>query len=287
MDLSSAPPPTDIPHLVIGGVRTACASRADLAEAMVRDCLAARQDASRRPRLVFDTNGHAVSLAARDADYRAALDAADIVHADGGVIVAASRAMGAGAVPERSATTDMIHDAAAAAAEAGLSFYLLGGTEEVNAECCRRLEALYPSLMLAGHRHGYFSDAEEPAICEAINESGADVVWVGLGKPKEQVFSVRNRDRLRAGWLVTCGGCFNFVTGHYARAPGWMQRSGLEWAHRLASDPKKLFWRYATTNPHALYLIAARTPRGQEPRPGTDQSATSEAKVPSVSRFGQ
>ena len=69
------------------------------------------------------------------------------------------------------------------------------------------------------------------------------MIWVGLSVPLEYEFAVRNKDRLKAGWLVTCGGCFNFVTGAYRRAPQWMQQAGLEWLFRLAREPKRLFWR--------------------------------------------
>ncbi len=119
--------------------------------------------------------------------------------------------------------------------------------------------ASYPDLKIAGHMDGYFPEAQEPEICEQINALGADVLWVGLGKPKEQEFCVRNRDRLKAGWLVTCGGCFNFITGKYSRAPQWMQDVGFEWLHRVVTNPKQLLWRYLTTNPHALFLIATNT----------------------------
>ena len=135
--------------------------------------------------------------------------------------------------------------------------------------CAQVLQADYAGLQIVGQHSGYFAESEERAICDEINASGADVVWVGLGKPREQQFCVRNRHRLTAGWMVTCGGCFGFVTGQYPRAPGWMQRAGFEWLHRLATNPRRLFWRYLTTNPHALFLIAMRTrlrPVGTESR---------------------
>ena len=85
------------------------------------------------------------------------------------------------------------------------------------------------------------------------------MIWVGLSAPLEYEFALRNRGRLKAGWLVTCGGCFNFVTGAYARAPKWMQTAGLEWLHRIWREPRRLFWRYATTNPVAIFLLLTRT----------------------------
>lgn len=243
---------------IVGGIRTACVTREQLAGLMVEDCLAARHGAD-VPKLVFASNGHAVAFAATDAKFRALFDAADIVHADGQPVVIASRLLGRNAVPERSATTDFIHDAARAAVANGLSLYLLGGTEDVNARCAEILRFTYPGLRIAGRRDGYFGADDEAAVIEDINRSGADIVFVGLGVPKEYEFSVRNKTKLKAGWLVTCGGCYNFVTGDYRRAPDWMQRFSLEWLFRLAREPRRLFWRYAVTNPLALFFLATRT----------------------------
>ena len=85
------------------------------------------------------------------------------------------------------------------------------------------------------------------------------MIWVGLSVPLEYEFSVRNKANLRAGWLVTCGGCYNFITGAHKRAPRWMQVAGFEWLFRLALEPKRLFWRYAVTNPLAIFLLLTRT----------------------------
>lgn len=140
---------TDLPTVAIAGHRVVTASRADLAAAMVRDCVAARSQ-GRTPRLVFSLNGEAVSLARADHKYREALRRADILHADGGFLVTLSRWKTKTPIVERSATTDMIHDCAARAAVTGLSFYLLGGTEEVNRACAEALEAKYRGLHIAG-----------------------------------------------------------------------------------------------------------------------------------------
>jgi exopolysaccharide biosynthesis WecB/TagA/CpsF family protein len=243
---------------IVGGLKTACVSRSQLAALMVGDCFAARSNPRRLPKLVFASNGHVVSMAASDAEFRRLNEFADIIHADGQPVVFASRLTGA-AIPERSATTDFFHDAAIAALANGLTFYMLGSTEEVNEACAARMKELYPGLKIVGRRNGYFSRDEEAAICEEINASKADVVWVGLGAPLEHSFCVRNKHRLKTGWIVTAGGCFNYVTGGYARAPQWMQSSGLEWLHRLCHDPRRLFWRYAVTNPHAVWLLLTRS----------------------------
>ncbi len=242
-------------QVIIGGVKTACLSRAGLQALMVEDC----KSPHAAPKLVFSVNGNSIARAAVDPAFRRAYEAADLVHADGQPVVIASKLLTKTPIPERSATTDYFHDAARAAAAHGLSFYLLGASESVNARCAAEMQRLYPGLRIAGRRNGYFARADEAAICEEINASRADIVWVGLGVPLEQSFCVRNKQRLNAGWLITCGGCFNFVTGDYARAPNWMQKSGLEWLYRVLREPRRLFWRYAITNPRAIWLILTRS----------------------------
>ncbi|MFC4233740.1 WecB/TagA/CpsF family glycosyltransferase [Thalassospira xianhensis] len=243
-------------HCHLGGQKIVTASRTELAQAMVDDCLAAREIKT-KPRLVFDLNGHGLSLYASDENYQTAMDMADIIHADGGFLVSLSRILTQTPIAERSATTDMFHDCAKAAAKNSLSFYILGGTETVNAECARRLKVLYPDMNIIGRRNGFFSIDEEANVIEEINTLKPDVLWVGLGKPKEQVFSVQWRDHLTCGWLVTCGGCYNYVTGDYPRAPLWMQRANIEWLYRMATN-RKLVRRYLTTNLHALWLVLRR-----------------------------
>ena len=245
-------------EVTVGGIATACLSREGLARMMLQDCLDARSNPNRQPKLVFASNGHAIALAAQDEAFRFTFEQADIIHADGQAAVFASR-MTATPIPERSATTDFIHDASKVAAQHGLRFFVLGATEEANAEAVRVLRETYPGLQIVGRRHGYFGRDEEDEICDEINLTQPDVVWVGLSVPLEYEFAVRNKTRLRAGWLVTCGGCYNFVTGAYKRAPGWMQACGLEWLFRLVKEPKRLFWRYAVTNPLAIFLLLTRT----------------------------
>lgn len=246
-------------EITLGGLRTACLSRDGMARMMVQDCLMARSNPLRQPKLVFATNGHAIALAAQDEAFRFTFEQADIIHADGQAAVFASRLLTDTPIPERSATTDFIHDAAKIAAQTGLRFFLLGATEEANAEAARILAQTYPGLQIVGRHHGYFSELDEDELCDDINLTQPDVIWVGLSVPREYEFSVRNRSRLRAGWLVTCGGCFNFVTGAYSRAPAWMQAAGLEWLYRLAREPRRLFWRYAVTNPIAFFYLLTRT----------------------------
>ncbi len=246
-------------EVVVGGIKTACVTRVQMTGLMIQDCLAARST-RQAPKLVFASNGHAIAMAATDAKFRAHFEAADLVHADGQPVVLASRLAGArrrcpSAAPRPNSSTMP----AKAALANGLKIFLLGATEAVNARCAEILRAAYPGLKIAGRRNGFWERDEEQAVCDEVNRSGADILFVGLSVPFEYEFCVRNKARLKAGWLVTCGGCYNFVTGDYKRAPQWMQRHALEWLYRLVREPKRLFWRYAITNPLALFFMATRT----------------------------
>ena len=125
----------------------------------------------------------------------------------------------------------------------------------------RRARALYPELDIVGYNSGYLRrDGDEDRIIETINEARPDILWLGLGVPREQEFAMRNRDRLRGvGLIKTSGGLFDFLSGKNSRAPAWMQQVGLEWAYRIYLEPRRLAGRYLMTNPHALFLLLTRT----------------------------
>lgn len=239
----------------IGGLPVTVVDTAGLVNAMRADVERNRAGHLARPRVVTDVNGEAVSLYASSDTYRTAYDLADVHHADGAFIVSLSRLLPGPEIPERTATTDYIHAASAVAQGSGISFYLLGGPETINSACAEELLRRYPNLRIAGRHHGYFEERELDAIVADINASGADVLWLGLGKPRETTLAIKLRGQLRCAWIVTCGGCFHFVAGDYRRAPLWMQKRGLEWLHRMATGPRYLLKRYATTIPHALYLV--------------------------------
>jgi exopolysaccharide biosynthesis WecB/TagA/CpsF family protein len=245
---------TDQENVHVGGVPVSTLSLGSLIDRMLSDA-PRRRVTGEAPLLAFDCNGHGLSLNASDPAFAADMAEADLIHADGQVIVKASQWLGGPAIPDRSSTTDMFIDSLPGAAAGQVSYYLLGGTEQVNKDCADSITGSTPGLELAGRRNGFWKADEEDAVIDAINAAAPDVLWVGTGKPREQAFCVRNRDRIKAGWIVTCGGLFNYITGDYPRAPMWMQRAGFEWLHRMATNPRHLAWRYLTTNPHALYLI--------------------------------
>lgn len=252
-----------VPTVLVGGFNTAVIGRQELAALMVRDCHAARCSGGRvAPKLVFSSNGQGIALAGKDGRFASAMADADLVHADGMPVVYASRLTGT-PLPERVATTDFFHDAAGAAVASGLKFFMLGSTEEENLAAVEAIGTLYPNLQIVGRHHGYFDEAQDEHVCETIRESGADVLWVALGKPRQEHWCVRNKSRLSGvGWIKTCGGLYAFLSGQAPRAPGWMQNFGLEWLHRAMHEPRRLLWRYLMTNPYAMYRLLRYTRRG-------------------------
>jgi exopolysaccharide biosynthesis WecB/TagA/CpsF family protein len=244
------------PRVIVGGLPVAVLDRDRTARLTIGAAMARR--GSGRPCLFFTTvNGQVVSLCASSADVRRLFLDADVISPDGMSVVLASR-LHSRTLPERVATTDAFHDAARVACGTGATFYFLGATEEVNALAAERASALHPGLRIVGRRNGYFGPDDVSTVVEDINAAAPDVLWIGLGVPGQQRFVIQNRHRLTAvGVAKSCGGLFDFLAGRAKRAPDWMQTAGLEWAYRAYLEPKRLAWRYLTTNPHAFYHLLA------------------------------
>lgn len=256
---------TDLAHprVLVGGFSTISCTRDELAKLMVEECTQARElGDSWIPQLVFSSNGQGIALAGRSPEFMDVMSEADIVHADGMSVVFASRMTDA-PLPERIPTTDFFHDAAREAGANGLRFFMLGASQEQNDAAVSAIRERYPDLEIAGSHHGFFSEDEDEAVCEMIRESKADVVWIALGKPRQEEWCLRNRERLRGvGWLKTCGGLYAFLAGDVPRAPERVQKAGLEWLFRMMNDPKRLAWRYLWTNPYAFVRLLGHTRKG-------------------------
>ena len=228
----------------------------ETARAFIDYCLSAERADAARPVYSTSVNGQVISLCARDRTLAAMFQSADTVNADGQPLVFLSRYLCANPLPERVATTDLFPVTARLAAKAGVTFYMLGGSEEVNRKAAEASLAAYPALRIVGRRNGYFSQTEEAAVVEEIARLRPDVLWLSLGVPLEQQFCMRNLDALRGvGIIKTSGGLFDFISLAAPRAPLWMRKSGLEWFFRMTREPQRLFLRYALTNPHALFLM--------------------------------
>jgi exopolysaccharide biosynthesis WecB/TagA/CpsF family protein len=201
-------------------------------------------------------NGEVIARANMDRTIAALFAPADQILADGQPLVLASRWLCRAPLPERVATTDLFHDVARLAEESGSTFYMLGADDTENRRAVAAVRAAYPRLRIVGHSHGYLGGAALDAKLAEINRLAPDILWLGLGVPLEQTFVRDHADRLpNVGLIKTSGGLFNFLSGKNRRAPRWMQRAGFEWLWRALLEPRRLFWRYLTTNPRALYAI--------------------------------
>ena len=175
---------------------------------------------------------------------------ADLVTADGMPIVLLSKLL-RDPLPERVTGADMVPAICRRFAEEGLSVYVLGGDKAVVEEAFAKLAVQgVPDtscrLRVVGIDDSFVKlDEEQPEIAERINAAKPDLLFVALGNPKQELWMGRNADRLDVSVMIGVGGTFNFITGKVKRAPRWVQRSGLEWIHRICQEPGRLWRRYA------------------------------------------
>lgn len=245
--------------VTIGGLPITVTDRAGAAETMCRVALE-RRGKGGRPLFVTSANGQVLAMCDRDPAIRDLFLAADVIHADGMPMVFASRLLTSHPLPERVATTDLVHDVMARSHRDGLRSFLFGARPEINAAAIANLHRLYPHAPEIQGHHGYFDETEEDAMVECIATAAPDILWIGLGVPKEQEFVLRNLHRLgTVGVIKTSGGLFDFLAGARRRAPLALQKIGLEWAWRALLEPRRLGSRYLDTNFTALRLLLTRT----------------------------
>jgi N-acetylglucosaminyldiphosphoundecaprenol N-acetyl-beta-D-mannosaminyltransferase len=202
---------------------------------------------------------HLVMLAQEDAEVRAAVLAASLVVPDGQPLVWALRALG-----HRSASRvygpELMARYCEHAARTGTPAFLYGGrSEAVLIELTVRLRTRFPGLEIVGGHSPPFhepSAQEDEEIAARIDASGAAVVWVGIGQPRQEQWMARMRPHLAAPMLIAVGAAFDFHAGLVPQAPDWMGRHGLEWTYRLAREPRRLWRRYARYNPRFVAAFA-------------------------------
>jgi N-acetylglucosaminyldiphosphoundecaprenol N-acetyl-beta-D-mannosaminyltransferase len=193
-------------------------------------------------------------------DLAAMVKGADLLVADGMPLVWASRIQGT-PLPERVAGSNLVSLISSKAAEGGLAVFLLGGVEGAAQGAADSLCRKYPGLRVVGTYSPPFGfeddDSELQRITQQICRSGPEVVFVGLGFPKQEKLIERLRSVHASAWWLGVGISFSFLSGGVARAPGWMQRCGLEWVHRVLQEPRRLGRRYLIHGiPFAFQLFA-------------------------------
>jgi exopolysaccharide biosynthesis WecB/TagA/CpsF family protein len=241
----------------IGGVPVERFTSGQWCKLMISDWQRKKRRAPPPPKVVTTVNGQVVSLFVEDAQFRDTVLKTDHIAADGMSTVFASRMATEAPLPERVATTDWFHAAAKAASRHGIRFYILGATARMNQLAVERIRLLYPYLQLAGARDGYFDRGNIEQVAGEIAATRPDILWIGVGNPEQLLLAHRFKQLIPGlTWVRTCGGLFDFLAGLRTRAPRAIQKAGLEWAYRMALEPRRLGWRYATTNVTAALAMA-------------------------------
>lgn len=246
------------PRVLLGGIAIDPVTEA---EAVVRvlDAIG-----SGRGGQIVTPNVDIVAAARRSRELRTVIGAADLVVADGAPLVWASKVAGT-PLPERVAGSDLVWSLSAAAAARGLRIALLGGTPDGAARPTERaadlLESRYPGLKVVGAwcpPMGFDRDESQwRALVARVEAAAPDLVYVGLGFPKQEFVCVRLRAAAPAAWFLGCGASIDFIAGYRRRAPKWMQRTGTEWLFRMLAEPRRLTRRYLKDDlPEALRLLA-------------------------------
>lgn len=222
----------------------------------------------RQGRAVHLVNAGTLSLAARDQRLRELLARGDLNLADGMPLVWIARWLGLGHMRNRVYGPDLMLDVLEAGLADGVRHYLYGSSPEVVERLAVCLTSRFPGLRLVGVESPPFrplTPIEEEELAQRVRASGADIVWIGLGTPLQDVFVDRFRNRLGAS-LVAVGAAFDFHSGAKRQAPPVLRRMGLEWLWRLAAEPRRLWRRYLIGNTVFLADLARRRPRVLPPR---------------------
>jgi N-acetylglucosaminyldiphosphoundecaprenol N-acetyl-beta-D-mannosaminyltransferase len=197
-------------------------------------------------------NPHTVEMAASDPGLRETLLAADFLTPDGVGIVYASRFLG-GTIRERVTGMDIFLAVTRILQARGGSCFFLGSTEETLAAIRARMSQDFPSVRVAGTWSPpfkpEFSPEDNAAMIDAVNQSGADVLWIGLTAPKQEKWLYAHRDRLNVGFAGPIGAAFDFYVGNIRRAGPVWQKAGLEWLPRLVQEPRRLWRRMFVSAP--------------------------------------
>jgi exopolysaccharide biosynthesis WecB/TagA/CpsF family protein len=208
---------------------------------------------------------HAVITAARDPSYRYRINAFDVAAPDGMPVRWALNLLHNADLKDRVCGPILMEKLCARAAEEGIGIYLYGSSEKTLAALKTNLEDRFPAIRIVGIESPPFralTDEENTAAGERINASGAGLVFIGLGCPKQDIFAHRNRNRIQAVQLCV-GAAFDFHAGNKKMAPEWMQKYGLEWTYRLLQEPGRLWKRYLVTNTWFILLMTRRLLSGK------------------------
>jgi exopolysaccharide biosynthesis WecB/TagA/CpsF family protein len=212
------------------------------------------------PAWVAVENVHGLNIAWSDPSFRATLQRASLVLNDGKGVMLAALLYGSPFPRDLNGNyfTPLLLERAALR---GWPTYFLGAAAGVAERAAELLQRRWPGLVIVGTRHGYVAPAETEEVCAAIRAAGTGLLLVGMGNPLQERWLDAHLAGTGARLGVGVGAFFDFQAGVVPRAPGWMNRLGIEWVHRLAQEPGRLWRRYLLGNPAFLYRVVRERAR--------------------------
>ncbi len=240
--------------------------------------------------LLAFVNPDCLNIAYTNEAYREVLQAADRVLPDGIGINIGCRMLNQSLLSNINGT-DLFPRLCERAAEGGHRLFLLGGLPGIAELAAKAMQERYPKLMIAGVHDGFFDGEQEAEVIEDINKSNADILLVGFGAPKQELWLARNREQLNATVCLGTGGLFDYYSGRIARAPVWIREIGLEWTWRLIQEPGRMWKRYIIGNPLFLYRVWLQRQQGPKPdstsSDGHDKQTSQELQSELLKRYSR
>lgn len=216
---------------------------------------------ARAPALLAYVNAHTLNIAWTNETYRALLRDADLVLNDGAGLALAGR-LKRRPFPANLNGSDFNPRIVELAARRGWPVFFLGARPGVAAAAAARLAERLPTLRVAGARDGYFERSESRSVAEEVRAAGTGLLMVAMGNPLQELWLGEHLAVTGARLGVGVGAFFDFTAGRARRAPGWMNRAGIEWVWRLAHEPRRMWRRYIVGNPLFLARVVAESRRG-------------------------
>ncbi|MEX0681390.1 MAG: WecB/TagA/CpsF family glycosyltransferase [Balneolales bacterium] len=208
------------------------------------------------PALMLSANVHSINLANKHPWFMKLINSAEIVRNDSAGVLLAGKILRS-PVKARLTWADFGWLLAEFCERKKLTLFFLGNNPGIPEKARDNLKRKHPELMVAGTHHGYFKkwDEENENIIQMINRCSPDILIIGLGMPLQEKWILENKEKLKAGIIMTGGNCFTYLAGLEQRAPKWMYKNGMEWLYRFLKEPFRMFSRYIIGNPLFLYRI--------------------------------
>jgi N-acetylglucosaminyldiphosphoundecaprenol N-acetyl-beta-D-mannosaminyltransferase len=188
-----------------------------------------------------------------DIKFREVLNSSELSLCDSAIVKIASTFLG-NEIEEKITGSDLLN-IVCTNLEGKTNFFVLGAKQEIVKISAHNLEQMYPNVNITGFHHGYFGENKDRRIINMINASNPEVLIIGMGSPRQELWVDKNKGFLKIKIILCVGGILDVLAGKIKRAPAWMQKAGLEWFWRLIKDPKRLWKRYLIDDMHFFYLL--------------------------------